>query len=387
MSAEHVDPHSAEFVADRDALFDRLRDTAAVTWSSAHGGFAMVTRYDDVRRVLLDPETFSSAFPGRVAVPPTEGDRPPLAPIEVDPPRHDEQVALVTRWFGREVVDAHQPAAAAVAGDLLLDRRRVEVVADLALPLVSHALALVLRLPADDADRWVEWAHRIFATRVSAPELAAQARGELTAYVAGLLAERRERPRDDVFTDLAVGLVGGQPLSEVEALGFGVNLLLAGRDATVDGLTTALVHLARVPADLELLRADRSLLPRAVEEMLRAFTPIGNLGRVTTRDVELDGTVIPAGTSVAVFYGSANRDPRAFDAPDEVRLDRRANRHVAFGHGVHRCIGSQVARLVLRVGLSAALDLPPFVLDPDQPLRDKPNGDTRGHLAAHLVIR
>jgi cytochrome P450 len=190
-----------------------------------------------------------------------------------------------------------------------------------------------------------------------------------------------------VFTDLAVGLVGGAPLSEVEALGFGVNLLLAGRDATVDGLTTALVHLARVPADQERLRADPSLLARAVEELLRAYTPIGNLGRVTTRDVELDGTVIPAGTSVAVFYGSANRDPHAFEAPEQVRLDRRANRHVAFGHGVHRCIGSQVARLVLRVGIGAALDRPPFALDPASPLQDKPNGDTRGFLAAHLVTR
>ena len=383
--SEHLDPHSPEFVTGRDALFTRLRDAGPVAWSTAHGGFALVTRYEDVRRVLLDPETFSSAFPGRVAVPNTATGRAPLAPLEVDPPRHDQQVALVSRWFGGAVVDAHQDELAQVARDLLQDRASLEVVADLALPLVSHALALVLRLPVEDAGRWVDWAHRIFATRVSAPEQAAAAQAELSAYVAALLEDRRARPRDDVMTDLAVGLVDGAPLSHEEALGFGTTLLLAGRDATVDGLTTALVHLARDPADQQRLRADRSLLPRAVEELLRAYTPISHLGRVTTRDVDLGGTLLPTGTQVAVCYGSADRDPRVFDRAEQVVLDRRANRHLAFGHGVHRCLGAQVARLVLRTGIAAVLDGPDFALDLAHPLQDKPNGDTRGYLAAVLV--
>lgn len=386
MNELHLDPHSPEYVRDRDAIGAQLRACRPIAWSTAYGGFAVAARYDDVRRVLLDPGTFTSAVPGRVAVPPTDGDRAPLAPIEVDPPRHDEQVALVSRWFGRGVVDAHEPALLDDAARLLAGRTRVEVVGALCLPLVSSALALVLRLPADDADRWVDWAHRVFATRVSAPELAAQAREELLAYVGALLQERRERPRDDVFTDLAVGLVDGQPLEEGEALGFGVNLLLAGRDATVDALTTSLVHLARHPADQARLRADRSLLSRAVEELLRAYTPIGNLGRVTTREVELGGRLLPAGTQVAVLYGAADRDPDAFERADEVLLDRRANRHLAFGLGVHRCLGAQVARLVLRVGLGAALDRAPFRLDPDERLEHKPNGDTRGHPAAHLLL-
>ena len=380
-----LDLHSAHFVAHRDEVCAALRACDQVAWSSAHGGFAVAAGYDDVRAVLLDPQTFSSGVPGRVAVPPTDGDRPALAPIEVDPPRHDAQVALVSRWFARSAVDVHEADLRATATALLQGRHRVEVVSDLALPLVSDALARVLRLPPDDADRWVAWAHRIFATRVSAPELAAQARDELRGYVSGLLQERRAQPRDDVFTDLAVGLVDGVRLSEDEAQGFGVNLLLAGRDATVDGLANSLVHLARVPADQERLRNDRSLLPRAVEELLRVYTPIGNLGRVTTRPVELGGRPLPAGASVAVVYGSANRDERAFADADQVDLDRRANRHVAFGLGVHRCLGAQVARLVLRTGLDAALDLPPLRLDPDAPLVAKPNGDTRGYLAAHLL--
>ena len=382
-----LDPHSADFVAHRDAVCESLRAQEVLAWSTAHGGFAVAARYDDVRRVLLDPQTFSSGVPGRVAVPPTDGDGPPLAPIEVDPPRHDQQVALVSRWFARSAVAVHEPGVRATAATLLQGRERVEVVADLALPLVSDALARVLGLPLDDADRWVAWAHRIFATRVSAPDLAAPARRELGAYVAGLLDERRARPRDDVFTDLAVGHVDGAPLTQDEAQGFGVNLLLAGRDATVDGLTTALVHLARTPPDQERLRADRSLVPRAVDELLRVFTPIGNLGRVTTCPVELGGRRLPAGASVAVLYGSANRDEAVFPGADRVDLDRRGSSSLAFGLGVHRCLGAQVARLVLRAGLSAALDLPRLRLDPQAPLVDKPNGDTRGFLAAHLLTR
>ncbi|MBC7375680.1 MAG: cytochrome P450, partial [Frankiales bacterium] len=358
-----LDPHSPDFVARRDEVCAQLRTDDEPAWSTAHGGFAVVSRYDQVRQVLLDPGTFSSGVPGRVAVPPTDGDRPPLAPIEVDPPRHDQQVALVSRWFSRTVVDVHEAALRESAAALVHDRTRLEVVADLALPLVSHALALVLRLPTDDADRWVAWAHRVFATRVSNPELAARAREELLAYVTDLLVDRRASPRDDVFTDLAVGLVDGEPLSDIEAQGFGVNLLLAGRDATVDGLTTALVHLAQHPEDQRRLRSDRSLLPRAVEELLRVYSPIGDLGRVTTRPVELGGCLLPAGAPVGVFYGAANRDERVFEQPDRVLLDRRANRHLAFGHGVHRCLGAQVARLVLRTGLDAALDLPAFRLD------------------------
>ncbi len=381
-----LDPHSATFVADRDALFARLRASVPVAHSSAYGGFWLATRYADVRRVLLDPQTYSSAFPGRVAVPPTSSSRSALAPLEVDPPRHDAQTALLAAWFGATAVEPLAGDVDALVGARLAAAGgRLEVVGGLAQPVTSAAVTRHLRLPASDAERWVGWAERVFATRVAEPQLAEQAARELAAYVAGLLAERRARPCDDPWTLLATGQVQGAPMPDEEAVGYGTMLLLAGRDATVDALTNALVHLATRPADQAALRADPAAVPRAVEELLRVYTPIGHLARVTTCPVRLGGAQLDAGETVAVVYGSANRDDSVFPQADEVRLDRRRNAHLAFGAGVHRCLGAQLARLVLTTTLRRVLaDLPPFHLAAGEPLTAKPNGDTRGHLAVHL---
>jgi cytochrome P450 len=386
----HVDPHSREFVEQRDALFARLRQEEPVAHSAACGGFWMVTRYDDARRVLEDHGTFSSAFPGRIAVPPTDTSRPPLAPIEVDPPRHSALISLVAHRFGSRAV-------ARTAGPLREEVRRllaplagrddVEVVAELALPVVSVALALHLDLPLSDADRWIDWAHRIFATRASEPELAQQAGIELAVYVAGLLEERRREPRDDAFTDLATGLVEGAPMTDEEAIGYGIMLLLAGRDASVDALATSLVHLAQHPQDQRRLREAPQDLPRAVEELLRLYTPIGHLARVTTREVQLGDVLLPPDSTVAVVYGSANRDEAVFADADRADLQRRRNSHLAFGAGVHRCLGAQLARGILVTTLQEVLAaLPALRPDPERPPVDKLNGDTRGYVSAHLLL-
>lgn len=386
-SVGHLDPHSPEFVADRDALFARLRAQLPVAHSTAYGGFWLTTRYDDVRRVLEDPVSFSSAFPGRVAVPPTATSRSQLAPLEFDPPRHTAQIALLATWFGSGAVEPLRPAVSAHVRSLLTPAdRSLEVVHDLAQPLTSMALTQHLRLPASDADRWVRWADALFAHRVAQPQLAEQAAAELREYVAGILADRRQRPRDDPWTLLASAPVDGGPLPEDEAVGYGTMLLLAGRDATVDAIANVLVHLATHPDDQQRLRSDSTVLPRAAEELLRVYTPIGHLARVTTCPVELAGVRVPAGETVAVAYGSANRDERVFPDAERVDLDRRRNAHLAFGAGVHRCLGAQLARLVLITALREVLAiLPRFALDDAKPLELKPNGDTRGYLAAHLT--
>lgn len=388
MTAGSLDPHSEAFVENRDAVLAGLRAHEPLAHSDAHGGFWLATRYADVRRVLLDPVTFSSAFPGRIAVPPTSTAGPPQPLLEYDPPRHDAQISLLAGWFGAAAVTPLQDAVAADAQALLAKARRagrLEVVRELAQPLTSAAVTRHLRLPPDDADRWVGWAERIFATRVAEPRLAEEAAGQLRGYIAGLLEQRRREPRDDPWTLLATSAVQGQPLSEDEAVGYGTVLLLAGRDATVDGVTTAVVHLAQHPGDQAALREDPTRIPRAVEELLRVYTPIGHLARVATHDVQLGDKAIGEGETVAVMYGSANRDEAVFPDADMVVLDRRSNRHLAFGAGVHRCLGAQLARLVLATALREVLAaLPPFVLDGSEPLVAKPNGDTRGFVAAHL---
>lgn len=385
-----IDPHSRVFVEQRDALFARLRRDEPVARSTAYGGFWLVTRYDDARRVLEDHATFSSAFPGRIAVPPTDTTRTPLAPIEVDPPRHSALISLVAHRFGSRSVTRTAESLRDEIRRLLIPlagRDHVEVVAEIALPVVSVALALHLDLPLADADRWIEWAHRIFATRASEPELAQQAGIELAVYVAGLLEERRKQPRDDAFSDLATGLVEGSPMTDEEAIGYGMMLLLAGRDASVDALATSLVHLAGHPSQQAHLRAVPEEVPRAVEELLRLYTPIGHLARVTTREVQLGDVLLPPDSTVAVVYGSANRDEAVFDDADRAVLDRRRNSHLAFGAGVHRCLGAQLARSVLVTTLQEVLTaLPSLQPDLDRPPVDKLNGDTRGYVSAHLLL-
>lgn len=378
-----VNPHAPGFAVHRDEILTALREGCPVAHSDDHGGFWLLTRYADVRRALMDAETFSSAHPGKVAIPPSTHTRDfPMVPIEVDPPRHTALRAVLAGRFQRPQVEQFEPQVRQAA-DAIIDRfvadGSVEIVSQYALPLVSHALAAFLSLPAEDAELWVQWADDIFPDRVRYPEKGREAMAHLVAYVEEVLTSRRRQPRDDLFSDIAGARVDGVPISQEEAVGYGVEVLLAGRDATVDGVGNSLWYLARHPDQQEQLRRQPELTARAVEELLRFMSPIEMLGRVTTRDVTIEGQAVPAGDVVGLSYGSANRDAGFFDEPSQCRFDRRRNRHLAFGSGAHICLGAHLARLDLRVAIDRAITrLGPFsVHQQDAPVL-KHNGDTRG---------
>jgi cytochrome P450 len=379
----HLDPHATAFVARRDDVYRHLRDHCPVAHSGAHDGFYILSRYDDVRTALMDPVTFSSAPRGRLAIPPTRNVRDfPLVPQEIDPPRQTALKALVLDRFRRPAVAELEPTVRAAA-DRLVDgfvaQGRCEVVADYALPLYSYSLAAFLELPLGDADRWIAWTNAILANRVAAPDAGRRAMRQFQAYVEQLLDERREQPGTDFFSTVAHAQVDGRPITRDEAVGLGVQVLLAGRDAVVDAISTSLWYLAAHPAQQAALRRDPSVIPRAVEELLRLMSPIQLLGRTTTRDVQVAGATIPAGSVVAMTYGSANRDERFFEAPDECRFDRRRNQHLAFGAGPHVCLGAHLARLDVKVALEQVLTrFGDFALTPTAPAVEKTNGDTRG---------
>lgn len=377
-----LDPHSPTFVDQRWEIYERLRNHHPVQHSTAYGGFWLVSRYEDVHRVLSDPGTFSSAAPGRLAIPPSGGNRSfPLAPLEVDPPRHGKLRELVLDRFRRPVVRELKPGVQ-VTADSLIDRfvahGRCDVVDDYALPLVLYALARFLDLPLSDAAKWVEWSN-IFAERAVSPDAAMEATVQLESYVRDLLEQRRQNPGDDLFSVLATAKVDGARLTDEEATGFGMELLLAGREATRDAIATSLWYLATHPDERDALRSDPASIPRAVEEFLRAMSPIQLLGRVTTRDVEIQGTMIPEGHVVGVLYGAANTDPEIFDEPEACVLARRRNHHLAFGTGVHVCVGAHLARLDITVAIERALErFGDFTLTEDEAPTFAPNGDTYG---------
>ena len=377
---DHYDP---EFIKDPYVVYDHLRTTCPVAHTSKQGGFWVLSRYADVRAALQDWQTFSSATPGTIAIPNYHARDYPVLPIEADPPAHGKYRSLTRDVFAREAVDQLEDAVRDIA-DTLIDRFAAEgscdLVHDYALPLVSHALAKFLKLPVGDAERWVYWAREIFEGRMGDPARTSRATAEMAAYVDELLAVRVAKPRDDVFSLLTQARIDGATLSPMELRGYGMLLLTAGREATVDGINNALWFLAEHATERDWLAQrldDAAAVRTAVEEFLRNMSPIQLLGRITTRDTMLHGVTIPEGESLGVLYGAANRDEAEFPQAASCVLNRRRNPHLAFGVGVHTCLGAHLARLDLRVAIKQLLRrIPDFSLAAE-PLW-APNGDTRG---------
>jgi cytochrome P450 len=222
----------------------------------------------------------------------------------------------------------------------------------------------LMGLPADDLDRFLAW-EKLIIHDMSAR---ASTMKEVSEYLGGLIAERRVNPTDDLITFAVKSTIAGKPLTDAQVLGICVLLFMAGLDTVTSALGFQLRYLAEHPHDQQRLRDDPSLIPAAVEEFLRAYAVV-NTTRYAARDVELAGVLIRKGDNVTCSTILASRDPREFDRPDEVILDRSPNLHNAFSYGPHRCIGSHLARRELVIGLEEWLKVvPPFRLKDSGPL-------------------
>jgi cytochrome P450 len=326
----------------------------------------MLLDYESVHRALHEPETFSS----RAAV---RGGRPLDWLIFFDPPRHTKLRALVLRAFTPRVVAGLEPRIRELAGALLdavVERGEMDVAADFSVPLPLMVIAEMIGIPTADRPQFRRWSDAILdlaesvACTADAPRAAsafAAATVEMRAYVSALVAERRAAPRDDLLTRLVAAEVDGEQLTDDEILGFFQLLLVAGSETTTNLIANTVVCLLDHPAERARLAATPALLPSAIEEVLRYRTPVQAVFRQTTRDVTLQGHAIPAGSLVLAVVGAANRDPRQF--PDAARFDiaRDPNAHVAFGYGIHFCLGAALARLEARIALGEFLArLPEF---------------------------
>ena len=385
------DHHTAEWVDDPYSVYTELRDHKPLAYSEAHGGFWLLSRFDDVRNALQDWQTFSSAFPGRIAIPHTRsGNNVPGIPIEVDPPKHTQYRAAVRHRFLRSAVGRLEPEMTRIARELIdgfVTSGGCDIVRDYATPLLGFSLAMFLGLPLQDVTQIEAWSNAIFANRSLDPEGARQAHLALAGYIAEHLEARKRDPRDDLFSEL-IGLeVDGRALSDEELIGYCRIILLAGREAVIDAISNTFWYLAQHPETRQQLIVQPGILHPAVEEFLRYFSPIQLLGRVATRDVTMHGQTIRKGESVAMLYGCANRDERAFPQADACHLDRQPNAHLAFGSGPHACMGAALARLDLRVAIREfLLRIPEFRLAPDAPARRKRNGDARGFVTLPIVF-
>jgi cytochrome P450 len=316
--------------------------------------FTMVLGYGKLREVAADWETFSSDAPFRVPIPSEEGVRTVRQlPIETDPPEHTAYRALVSEPFSWQTAARIKADVEQIAGRLLapgIESGEIEIVRAFALPLQSRALALMLGRPQAEAEEWISWGTHVFR---DFEDGAAGHASELDAYLDRAIDQATQDPGDDFFGLLVKTRLEGRPLSRSEMLGFANLTFAGGRDTVINAITNAIHHLATHPDDLSRLRRDRNLLPTAVDEFLRYFSPITHIGRVIAKETELYGQKLDAESVVSLCFASANRDATAFDRADECLIDRRPNRHVAFGHGIHRCIGAPQAKTVLTVALDA----------------------------------
>lgn len=384
---DDVDIHDRAFVADPFGAFERLRRECPVAHSSKHGSFWLLTRYDDVRSAALDWRGFTSSVVGVTAIPVITPRTQPQLPIEIDPPQHSRYRALVNPVFAPQRVAAITPRIETLIRDRLEEmaaKGRADAVAEFCVPVAITSLAAFTDIPLADSERWVEWITRMFD--VTDRDRGAAASRELVAYVDALIAERRARPEDDFVSTLISAEIDGERLDDIQIRSFLTVVFGAGFETTADALSLMLQWLAANPDALTQL-ADPASIPLAVEEFLRHSSPIQIFGRNATHDMCLHGRDIGAGDIVALGFGAANHDPAAFDAPEEMRLDRRPNRHLTFGAGPHLCAGAAVARMemaaTLRMLVETGVSLQP---DPDAPPRLKTRGDRHGLASLPLLV-
>jgi len=328
-----------------------MRATAPVHFNPQLGLWE-VYGYHDIQTVLGDAKTFSSDLSdGKMMV-------------FMDPPRHTQFRRLVARAFTSKVIADLEPSVQAIT-DELLDRvekdGRMDIVSDLAFLLPVTVIAELLGLPVADRDKFKAWS--IPAIRAAELELQGQmpeqhlldAVNELDAYLAALIARRRDTPGTDLVSGLLAAEVDGERLTLDEVAGTCRLLLIAGFETTANLLGNTLHLLLRHPKALAQVRADESLLPSAIEESLRFHTPFQFFARIAMRDVTLGGQLIRAGQQVMTFNASGNRDESAFADADTFDITRTPNRHLSFGHGIHYCLGAGLGRLEARIGIATLL--------------------------------
>ena len=328
------------------------------------------SRYDDVKRVLSDYESFSSDF--RRMFEPNFDTTPINANlITSDPPVHTRLRGLISRAFTPRAVANLEPRIAEVTQTLLddvVERGEIDLVRDLAEPLPVIVIAEMLGIPPDDrilfkrwSDRIVKSADDIFAERErlelgEGDGMPPWIADEMGPYLLEITARRRREPRDDLISALLAAELDGERLSDADLLSFTWLLLVAGNVTTTNLITNAIHTLLRHPRELRKLRDDLSLLPSAIEEVLRYRSPVQFMFRIAVRDVEMGGRTIKAGARVIALIGSANRDGAKFPHPSRFDITRSPNPHLGFGQGIHYCLGAPLARLEAKVALPLLLE-------------------------------
>jgi len=361
---DHTDPRWTE---NPFPIWDELRAACPVVHTKRFQGCYLPTTYAAVREIAHDTEHFSSR---RVVV---RDERPEVTrnaapPITSDPPEHKPAKQLLLPPFTPDAMKKLEPRVRAICNELI-DEFITEGSCDAAARYTKHipvrTIAHMLGIPEKDGDLFVEWIHMILELSIKNESMLAQAVQEMTAYFVGQVEARKQRPTDDLISTLMNARdKNGQPLEDSHVIGSLRLLLIAGIDTTWSAIGSSLWHLAKTPADRERLVAEPALIPTAVEELLRAYSPV-TMAREVMKETVISGCLVKPGNMVLLSFPAANRDPAMFPDADKVVIDRKENRHAAFGLGIHRCVGSNLARMEMTVAIEEWLKrIPDFRLDP-----------------------
>jgi cytochrome P450 len=356
-----VDP---AVLADPHPVLAELRESGPVHRLEGATGLPiwMVTRYDDVLAALSDPRLSNDPHHASALTEVLRGDFLSRSMIGTDPPQHTRLRRLVSKAFTARRVEGLRPRVQEIT-DALLDRitprGSADLVAEFGLPLPITVIGELLGVPETDRDRFREWTDEMLDRPFdpgSDLALVTAARERMHGYLADLVAAKRARPADDLLTDLVEATDEGERLDTQELLAMTFLLLIAGYVTTVSLIGNGTLALLRHPEQLDRLRADLSLVPQAVEELLRFDGPVNpGLTRFALEDLEIGGVRIPRGEMVLLAIAAADRDPRRYPDPDRLDVGAVDPGHLAFGHGMHYCLGAPLARLEGQIAFTAML--------------------------------
>jgi cytochrome P450 len=362
---DHLDPRWSE---NPYPIWDELRQSCPIAHTDRFMGAYFPSRYEDVRAIAYDTEHFSSR---RVVVRETRQPLPPAPPITSDPPAHRPAKQVLLPAFTPEMISRHEPRTRDICRELIErigDRGRCDGAVDYAQEIPARVIAHMLGVPETDADQFRKWIREILEIGITDVGVLLRAQEEMIAYFGGKVAARRASPRDDLIGYLINARVEDKPFSDQHIIGTLRLLMIAGIDTTWSAIGSCLWHLAQHAQDRRRLVAEPALMGAAVEEFLRAYAPV-TMAREVVKETQIAGCTFKPGQMVLLSFPAANRDPAMFPDADRVMIDREQNRHAAFGLGIHRCIGSNLARMEIRVALSEWLArFPEFRLDPDAPV-------------------
>jgi len=378
MGDVHFNPMDPEFIADPYPTYHRLRAEDPVHHNPL--GFWVLTRYEDVVAALRDPrlikEPIAAFVAARFGAPmPAMG----LSMLDRDPPDHTRLRGLVNKAFTPRVVEGLRPHIQKIVDGLLArveGAGTMDLIEEFAYPLPVTVICQMLGVPVEDRERFKQWgldiARGLDAILLPPDSDVARrsvaARHALADYFRGLIAERRAAPRGDMLSDLIAAEEAGDKLREDELLATCILLLVAGHETTVNLIGNGTLALLRHPDQLRRLRENPGLIGSAVEELLRYDGPVQRTARMPSADVTFDGLTIGKGEMVMPFIGAADRDPAQFPDPDRLDITRTDNRHIAFGWGIHFCLGAPLARVEGQIAISALVQrLPKLALATDRP--------------------